>query len=300
MVRDKTIELFKNTKKLIFPNIFWKIIYSINPNYLNRKKQRMIGELKTIIKYENDYFEEAISILIDLLKKDNHINEVIYYYNYCIKYYKSMRNKTNMILVYKLLINTILECDSIYFIDNERDNMLVQTYIDFSDILFENVQSIEAIKYLEEAMKLCYKICSYSVLENICLKLATIYIDINEYKKALIFLDDTIKYKPRYSFSRRDMKIIILYILLLLAMDSTCLEVRKQLDFLRKTYTNIYECEEYLFIINMISSVENSDVNHFTHEIHNIKFKKEEVYTKLFIDIHKNILLSSRITHYSI
>lgn len=296
----KNIELFIKCKKLLFPNRIWRFIYYIHPRLKIRKKSRYINLLKDFLREETEYYEEALYLLLDLLKSENRISEIIHYYNISIQKYKSQGNNSKAIILYKLLINYIKNQYYPFLVENDKETLLIKYYLELAEILSNSFEYDEAIYYLEIAKQIYHETNCFSGVENISIKISTILILNKEYSRAVQCLDKLIKYKPRYSFNKKDIRIILLYFLSLLTDYLTSNELRGHLENIKHYYKNIYECEEYLFIINMISCVENADLNHFTHEVHHCSFHNDPIYIQIFIDIHKNIVKNCRKLSYDV
>ena len=295
----KNIELFIKCRKLLFPNCLWRIIYYLNPGFLARKKTRYINQLKDELRINTQYYEEALYLLLDLLKTENRIMEMIDYYNSSIYKFKYQRDFSKVFTLYKLLINFIKNVNPNHITEMDKITLLAKYYDELSSVLIDNYEYSEAIYYLEQAHQLYRENDCYSAIENLSIKIATVYVIMKDYDMSVKCLDKIIKYKPRYSFNKRDIRIILLYFLSLLVDYTGNNEIRAQLETVKRYYKNIYECEEYLFIINMISCVENADINHFTHEVHRCSFQDDPIYKQIFIDIHKNIIKNSRKISYS-
>jgi hypothetical protein len=93
-----------------------------------------------------------------------------------------------------------------------------------------------------------------------------------------------------YGLSNKENEIIIIYILNLLAKGDMVSVIRKKLEEITLIYLNFYETDEYDFVINIISSVENNDNEHFVFEIHRFsQIQHLSTFKDLYITIKKRM-----------
>jgi len=106
----------------------------------------------------------------------------------------------------------------------------------------------------------------------------------NEYLYGILF------FKPKYTVYYKENEIIIIYILNLLARGDKISIIRKKLEEITLIYLNFYETDEYDFVINIISSIENNDNEHFVFEIHRFsQIQNLPIFKDLCITIKKRM-----------
>lgn len=291
---EKNIEIFRICRRFINPNFIWKVIFFMRPMYFQRKKNQVIEMLKTKLYRENSDFEEILYMLINLLKKDNRLNEMVFFYNYSIAFFKKNFEYKKAIDTYKILIQLLEDHPNIYVLETDGISLLAQFNREISLLLAANYELDESIYYLERARKI-YRDAKYNIgVDSISVQIGIQQILSKRYDLAIQSFESVIKEKPHYNFQQKDMNVIMLYILTILANQNSSVKARQCFDELKKKYMNLYECKEYIFLLNIISAVENSDLDHYVHEIQSLDLSKEPVYKQLFIEINKIIVLNSR------
>lgn len=290
----KSIELFRLGRRILNPNLFWKMVYSIRPGYFKKKRNQSIEMIKDLLHKNNQYFDEGLYLLIELLKKEARTNEMIYYYNYSLSYYKRNAEYHKLITIYKIIIRILEDNPNIYVLEADSNTLLIRYNRDISEILAQNFELDEAIYYLERARKISRLANNSLGIDSISVQIGILLILTKRYDRAIACFETIISDKPHYNFQQKDMNIIMLYILTMLANNYSTYTTRNCFEELKKKYMNLYECREYIFLINVISSVENNDLDHLTHEVHNMELTKEPVFKQLFVDIHRLIVLKSR------
>jgi tetratricopeptide (TPR) repeat protein len=296
MKRDKIIDLFIAGRRILKPHIGWRFIMCFYAPLFLRKKNAIINNIITVVYTNKEYYDEAILILVELLKSENRINDIIYFYNHAIINLKKKHDYAKVIVIYKNLLEILNNNRNIYVSDLDVPNLLAKYNIEIGEILADNYEIEEAIDYLGEAKQIFFTMNSISGIETVNIKLSNYHILLRNYTEALCILEETIQKKPQYNFNKKDLKIFMLYIILILANETTYHNARNHLEDLKRAYISIYECNEYVFILNMISAVENGDIDHFTHEVRSSELSNDMIYKQLFTDIHRNIVRNSRRT----
>ena len=275
------IDNFCNPSKTatIFYKIFGKVYQCQLDSYIN--------QLEILIhQAENtQYYDKCLEKLILLLTLEKRNEHIIYYINQSVHYYRRAKEYNNELKsLYKLLdICENKNVDSHIFIAN--------CHKDIAHILEYNFEIDDAVVHLLIARSIMNKYSTYKIeIQQLNFKIACIYISKGLYDISNEYLYGILFFKPKYTVYQKENEIIIIYILNLLAKGDTVSVIRKKLEEITLIYLNFYETDEYDFVINIISSVENNDNEHFVFEIHRIsQIQHLSTFKDLYITIKKRM-----------
>ena len=277
------IDNFCNPSKtaIIFYKIFGKVYQCKIDSYIN--------QLEILLhQVENtQYYEKCLEKLILLLTLEKRNEHIIYYVNQSIHYYRRSNDHSNELKsLYKLL--------DIYENENENDDrhiFIANCHKDIAHLLEYNFELDDAVNHLLIARSIMNKYSTYKIeIQQLNLKIACIYISRGLYDISNEYLYGIIFFKPKYTVYHKENEIIIMYILNLLAKGDMVSVIRKKLEEITLIYLNFYETDEYDFVINIISSVENNDNEHFVFEIHRFsQIHQLPIFRDLFITIKKRM-----------
>ena len=213
--------------------------------------------------------------------------EILNYYKKCIEYLEKNKDYEMVCFYYQKIID----------IHQEKNE-----YLEMANI-YKNIATIyENIYNIDSSIENCLKALFYFKLlnntheiEHINFDLARLYIILSNYNVSTSYLQSIIIQNSNYRIDKKWLNYILLYFLLkiILAIEQGIInELFKELQNNNKFF-GFSETEEYAFILNIISSIRNKDVDHFRIEIHRYttnylnKSSIEFVCKTLFIEINK-------------
>ena len=252
------IDNFCNQSKS--PNIFYKIFGKLYQCKINS----FIDQLEIALpSAENtEYYGECLEKLILLLNLEKRTPNINYYLNQAIYYYKHIKDHINELNT----LNKLIEFSE----NNNISPIFIANYHkDIANILEHNFELDDAVEHLLIARSIMTKYPNNKTeIEQINFQIACIYISRGLYDISHEYLYGILFFKPKYTVYYKENQIIIIYILNLLAKGDNISVIRKKLVDITLIYLNFDETDEYVFIINIISSIENNDNEHFIFEIH--------------------------------
>jgi hypothetical protein len=275
------IDNFCNPPKIA--NIFYKIFGKV----YQCKIDSYINQLEILIhQAENtQYYDKCLEKLILLLTMEKRNEHIINYINQSVHYYRRIKDYCNELKsLYKLLdIYENKNIDSHIFIAN--------CHKDIAHILEYNFELDDAVDHLLIARSIMNKYDDFTIeIEQISFQIACIYISRGLYEISHEYLYGLLFFKPKYTVYYKENEIIIIYILNLLAKGDMFSVIRNKLEDITLIYLNFYETDGYDFVINIISSIENNDNEHYIFEIHRFsQLHQSPIFRDLFITIKKRM-----------
>ncbi len=285
--------ILNRINKFIKPSKIYIFFYGIFNNLYKNELNRLIEELDSILKLSENTnrYDEYLQQTITLLISTNQIDKCLYYLYQSVLYYRRIKANSNELKS----LNRILEiCNSNQNIAN-RISILIKCHQDIAFILEENFELDEAIEQLTIGKNIVKKNgLTDPPIELIDYHIACIYIVRSMFDIAAEYLYGIIFFKPQYSVLFKENHHIMLYILTLLAKNELISAIRKQLKLIIHQCILFNETDEYVLIINIISSIENKDETHFMYETHRLlKRFKTPVFRDLIFFIKKTRMMSN-------
>ena len=288
--------------------IYNKIYNEINkPNYVNKCiakyfnnkwKMQLNDNLITlsniIIQEEDSIFSEfyikCIELIVSILQIDNREKEILVYYKKCVDHLEKNKDTDTMCIYYQKIID-------IYMKNNEYSEM-ANIYKNIAMIYDTNYNIDSSIENFLKAL-FYYKLLNNTYeIENINYNLARLYIILSNYSVSISYLQSIIIQNSNYRIDKKWLNYILLYFLLKIIIvieEGTINDLFKELQN-NNQFFGFSGTEEYAFILNIISSIRNKDIEHFRIEIHRYttnylnKSSIEFVCKTLFIEINKRFL----------
>jgi hypothetical protein len=275
-----------------------------NPNYYNKciakyfnKKYKLqlnqyIIQLTSIINDEennifNEFYIKCIELIVSILQIDNKEKDILHYYYKCINHLEKNKDYDLVCLYYQKIIDIYIKSNQNLEIANIYKNMA---------ILYENAYNIDSS--IENFLKALfyYKLLNNTYeIENINYNLARLYIILSNYEVSVNYLQSIIIQNTNYRIDKKWLNYILLYFLLKIIKvleEGLINDLFKELQN-NNQFFGFSSTEEYAFILNIISSIRNKDIDHFKIEIHRYttnylnKSPIELICKTLFIEINK-------------
>jgi hypothetical protein len=275
-----------------------------NPNYVNKCIAKYFNNkwkiqlndylitLSNIIIQEedsifNEFYIKCVELIVSILQIDNREKEILFYYKKCADHLE--KNKDNeMVCVY---YNKIID---IYMKNNEHLE-IANIYKNIAMIYETNYNIDSSIENFLKAL-FYYKLLNNTYeIENINYNLARQYIILSNYGVSISYLQSIIIQNSNYRIDKKWLNYILLYFLLKIIKvieEGTINDLFKELQN-NNQFFGFSGTEEYAFILNIISSIRNKDIEHFRIEIHRYttnylnKSPIEFICKTLFIEINK-------------
>jgi hypothetical protein len=265
-----------------------------NTIYLNKIKKQyyLLNNAKNNHQYDL-YYNYLIQLSIINKQYNNSINNIKLYSD-AIYYFKKNGRYDLVIKCYEKQVET-------YDIVNNSECDYGLLYENVSEIYYEMENWQDCIDNLLRAKYYYEKNRSSHFINRINFRIAIIKIIENKYLEAIFLLEDYI-FKNNFYIDKKYIKdsinfSLISYLCLIDFKKDYFLKFmhfRKKVEEYRSFLKDYCETYDYLFIINLLSCLENKNLEHFHYEIgkffesiENIEFKS--IYEKLFKDIQKNI-----------
>jgi len=286
-------------------DIYNRIYNEINhPNYYNKciakyfnKKYKLqlnqyILQLNSIIIDEennifNEFYVKCIELIVAILQIDNKEKDILHYYDKCINHLEKNKDYDTMCIYYQKIIDIYIKSNQNLEIAHIYKNMA---------ILYENAYNIDSS--IESFLKALfyYKLVNNTYeIENINYNLARLYIILSNYNMSINYLQSIIIQNTNYRIDKKWLNYILLYFLLKIIKvleEGLINDLFKELQN-NNQFFGFSSTEEYAFILNIISSIRNKDIDHFRIEIHRYtsnylnKSPIELICKTLFIEINK-------------
>jgi hypothetical protein len=281
------INFFNKIDNFCKPSKTATIFYKIFGKIYQCQIESYIYQLESLIhQVENtQYYDKCLEKLILLLTLENRNEQIIYYINQSVHYYRRNKDQSNELKsLYKLL--DICENTNV-----DRHIFIANCHKDIAYILEYNFELDDAVNHLLIARSIMNKYSTYNLeIQQLNFKIACIYISRGLYDISHEYLYGILFFKPKYTVYYKENEIIIIYILNLLARGDMISVIRKKLEEITLIYLNFYETDEYDYVINIISSIENNDNEHFIFEIHRFsQIHQSPIFRDLYITIKKRM-----------
>lgn len=285
--------------------IYNKIYNEINnPNYIdlciakyfnNKWKMQLNQHLITlsniIIQEEDNIFNEfyikCIELIVSILQIDNRENEILFFYKKCVEHLEKNKDNDTVCVYYQKIIDIYMKNNEHLEIANIYKNMAT---------LYENNYNIDsAIENYLKALFYFKLLNNTYEIENINYNLARLYILLSNYTISISYIQCIIVQNTNYRIDKKWLNYILLYFLLKIIVgleEKTINDLFKELQN-NNQFFGFSGTEEYAFILNIISSIRNKDIDHFRIEIHRYttnylnKSPIEFICKTLFIEINK-------------
>jgi len=282
----------------------------------NRSKSEIIKVMKTCLFrfeiYAPALYEECLYYLSEYLREHRNYDELLYIYTTSTHFFRRHRDIEKLFLHYHYIID-ILEKRLTY--DNR--NLIAKYYSDMALIHMSECDDIAtAIENLMMARTHYKDSNTPSGIQKTHFQMACLYILSDRYSvavdicEAILFphIEDVIR-----PVMRDDIAFICVYILALIVelgsepatLPATLpaphppkkrIHPRVILRRIKNSYLGIDDYDHYMFLLNILSSVEGVNIDHFNHEVskytglHGRLYPDDRVYHRIITDIRRKIM----------
>jgi len=291
------VERFQRCRAKIRPTGIRRILRILTPS----SRYQTIQELKSCLfrfeVYDPVRYEECLELLSDYLREHRLYDELLYIYNISLHFFRRTRDTEKLLRQYTYII-AILEKR----LTAESRTLIAKYYTDMAFVnICERDDIVSAIENLMTARTQHADNNTISI-QKTYFQMACLYILSHDYQTAIDICEMAL-FPHLEDFIRQVMKhevpFLCIYILALVANDEHSvrhLHPRAVLRRIRHSYRGIDDYDHYMFLLNVISSVEGVNIDHFNHEVskyvglHGRLYPDDRVYNRIITDIRRKIL----------
>jgi tetratricopeptide (TPR) repeat protein len=267
-------------------------IPSLKRGYIQDNISDLNKELREAkLEHDHDKYRDIVIKIISFYRAHHYyLDTKALFYNTAIYFKKNHRYDLSVIF-YKQLIEEFKQDN----LDADAAIMLGDIHIELADVFIEMENYYDATDNLVRAKHYNIKYHTHHF------KLVCIIILRGKFLDAIFLLENLIFENNKYLNKTKIDYYIVLSILCYLCIIEfgrnyyiQMLNIRGKLEEYKRAYIDFCETPEYLFLLNVISCIENKDLEHFGFEIHKFSMRDDynelhPVYNTIFIQIRKNI-----------
>lgn len=247
--------------------------------------------------HQYDTYKELIIELIAIERTRYRFKDIVDIFYNTAKYFKNNHRYDLSVIFY----NNLIEEYRTNTVNSNDYSYLGNIHEELGDVFTDLNNYYESINNYVKATNYLYKGNYNFKVNSINLKIAIVKIISYKYLDAIFIFEKLIFENDKYLNKNNNNYYITFIILCYLCLFDTHREpylqinsIRKTLDNYKKKYIDYCEAVEYLAILNIISSIENLDYEHFTMQAQQIISNITDnwirmAYTGIFTYIHKYI-----------
>ena len=303
------IERYERCRAKVRPTGIRRILRRVTPSSRYQTVQELKSCLFRFEVYDPVRYEECLELLSDYLREHRLYDELLYIYNTSLHFFRRTRDTEKLLTHYTYII-AILEKR----LTMENRNLIAKYYTDMALVnICEKDDIASAIENLMTA-RTQYADTNMISIQKTYFQMACLYILSHNYQTAIDICEMAL-FPHMDDFIRQVMKheipFLCIYVLVLVAelgentppsLVATTEPVRHRLHpravlrRIRHSYRGIDDYDHYMFLLNVISSVEGVNIDHFNHEVSKYTglngrlYPDDRVYNRIITDIRRKIL----------
>ena len=301
---NEYIGRFNECRRRVRPTGIRRMLRYLTPRLACvRSRYILIQELKVCLFrfeiYDSVRYEECLEVLCEYLREHRLHDELLYIYNTSIHYFRRIRDTDKLLSQYQSII-AVLEKR----LTTDNRNMIAKYYTDMALVNIQDRDDIAtAIENLMTARTYYTDSNTPSGILKTQFQMACLYILAHNYPTAIDICESALFPHVEDTIRRvmnHEIPFLCIYILTLVVELGNepyhRTHPRAVLRRIRHSYRGIDDYDHYMFLLNVISSVEGVNIDHFNHEVssyHGLQgrlYPDDRIYQRIITEIRRKIL----------